>query len=156
VSVTSGILANMTGTFRTYRPITADDLQTPEEQLAYVLGPALKWQLWLFFPPNSEGFGGAAMPCDDVPRRPPPEAVDTLFTVIDAVAKRSSCTQLIIGLERRGGPELNRIDREWMRVAAEASDRAGVRVRSVLLSHTRGVRHYDPLAPTLTGLVAER
>jgi hypothetical protein len=130
---------------------TDNDLQTPEEKLALALGPALKWQLWLFFPPNEFEWEGAAMPCDDLPRRPPPEAVDTLFTVIDALAQRVPSIELILGLERRGGPDPGRIDREWMRVAADAADRAGVRLRSVLISHTRGVRGHEPLGPTLTG-----
>jgi len=144
----------MTGTFRTYRPATshhppADDLQTPEEKLAFALGPALRWQLWLFFPPNALGWGGAAMPCNDLPRRPPPEAVNILFTVIDAVARRAPASELILALERRGGPDPGRIDREWMHAATDAADRAGVHLRSVLISHTRGVREHEPLAPTL-------
>ena len=156
MSATAGILPIMTGTFRTYRPVTADDLQTPEEKLAFALGPALRWQLWLFFPPNAFGWGGAAMPCDDLPRRPPPEAGDTLFAVIDPVARRAPASELILGLERRGGPDPGRIDREWMRAVADAADRAGVRLRSVLISHTRGVREHEPLRPTLPDSAVER
>jgi len=150
----------MNGTFRTYRPAisqnptaqnpTADDLESPEEKLAFALGPALRWQLWLFFPPNAVGWGGAAMPCDDLPRRPPPDAADTLFAVIDPVARRAAAGELILALERRGGPDPGRIDREWMRAVADAADCAGVRLRSVLISHSRGVREHEPLAPTLS------
>ena len=155
----SGTLPPMPGAFRTYRPtvtrpVTDDDLQTPEAQLALALGPALRWQLWLFFPANDDGFGGLAMPCDDLPRRAPADAADTLFTVIDGVARLSGATELIIGLERRGGPDPGRLDREWMLAVATAADRAGVRLRSVLISHTRGVREHEPPAPTLPGLAA--
>ena len=144
----------MTGAFRTYqptvtRPVTADDLQTPEAQLAYALGPAIRWQLWLFFPANESGFGGLAMPCDDLPRRAPAEAADVLHTVIGGVAQHTSATELILGLERRGGPDPGRLDREWMLAASTAADRAGVRLRAVLISHTRGVREHAPPAPTL-------
>lgn len=144
----------MTGAFRTYaptvtRPVTDDDLQSPEAQLALALGPAIRWQLWLFFPANDDGFGGLAMPCDDLPRRAPADAAETLFTVIDGVAQFSAATELIIGLERRGSPVPGRLDREWMLAAATAADRAGVRLRSVLISHTRGVREHAPPAPTL-------
>ncbi|MBX9471059.1 hypothetical protein [Microcella sp.] len=150
----------MTGAFRTYqptvtRPVTDADLQTPEAQLAYALGPALRWQLWLFFPANDNGFGGLAMPCDDLPRRAPTDAADTLFTVIDGVAQHSGATELIIGLERRGGPDPGRLDREWMLAASTAADRAGVRLRAVLISHTRGVREHEPPAPTLAGMQPE-
>ena len=150
----------MTGVFRTYqptvtRPVTDDDLQTPEAQLAYALGPAIRWQLWLFFPANDDGFGGLAMPCDDLPRRAPADAADTLFTVIDGVARHSGATELILGLERRGGPDPGRLDREWMLAAATAADQAGVRLRAVLISHTRGVREHEPPAPTLAGIDAD-
>ncbi len=141
----------MTGAFRTYRPITDDDLETPEATLAYALGPAIRWQLWLFFPPNAAGFDGAAMPCDDLPRRAPAEAADVLCNVITAVVDRAPVDELILGLERRGGPDTGRLDREWMLATADAADRAGVRLRSVLISHTRGVRKHAPPAPTLSG-----
>lgn len=146
----------MPGSFRTYqptitRPITDDDLQTPEAQLAYALGPAIRWQLWLFFPPNEHGFGGLAMPCDDLPRRAPADAPDMLYNVVHAVAEHAGASELIIGLERRGGPDPGRLDREWMLAAATAADRAGVRLRSVLISHTRGVREHAPPPPTLAG-----
>ncbi|WP_439565069.1 hypothetical protein [Microcella sp.] len=144
----------MTGAFRTYqptitRPITDDDLQTPEAQLAVALGAAIRWQLWFFFTPDEHGFGGLAMPCDDLPRRVPAEAADALFTVIDGVARHTGATELILALERRGGPDPGRLDREWMLVAATAADRAAVRLRAVLISHTRGVREHAPPAPTL-------
>ena len=150
----AGILHRMTGAFRTYqptitRPVTDDDLQTPESQLALALGPAIRWQLWLFFPPNESGFGGLAMPCDDLPRRPPADAAETLFTVIDGVAAHCAASELILALERRGGPDPGRLDREWMLAAAQAADRAAVLLRSVLISHTRGVREHAPLAPLL-------
>jgi len=144
----------MTGAFRTYtpvahRPATEDELQTPESQLALALGPAIRWQLWLFFPPNESGFAGLAMPCSDLPRRAPADAADTLFTVIDAVARRGSASELILALERRGSPDPGRLDREWMLAASTAADRAAVRLRAVLISHTRGVREHALLAPTL-------
>jgi len=155
----------MTGAFRTYHPTVTrpagvhsdrdDDLQTPEAQLAYALGPAIRWQLWLFFPANDDGFGGLAMPCDDLPRRAPAEAADTLFTVVHGVAQHSGANELIIGLERRGGPDPGRLDREWMLTASTAADRAGVRLRSVLISHTRGVREHEPPNPTLDGMRPE-
>jgi len=144
----------MTGAFRTYRPLSDDDLETPEAKLAYALGPARRWQLWLFFPPNAAGFEGAAMPCDDLPRRAPAEAADVLRTVISAVVDRAPADELILGLERRGGPEPSRLDREWMLATADAADRAGVRLRSVLISHARGVREHALPAPTLSGLAA--
>lgn len=149
----------MTGTFRTYspvvrRPVTDDDLQSPEAQLASALGPAICWQLWLFFPPNESGFTGLAMPCADLPRRAPAEAADTLFTVIGGVAEHSGATELIVALERRGSPDPGRLDREWMLAASTAADRAAVRLRAVLISHTRGVREHAPLTP-LSGSTAE-
>jgi len=139
----------MTASFRTYRPIADDDLQTPEAQFAFALGAALRWQLWLFFPPNAFGWRGAAMPCDDLPRRPPSDAADTLWVAINAVVQQSPADELIVALERRGGPDPTITDRQWMRAVADAADRAGVRLRSVLISHTRGVREHEPLAPTL-------
>lgn len=139
----------MTGAFRTYRPVTIDELETHEARLAFALGPALRWQLWLFFLPSPFGGGGMSMPCDDLPRRPPPESIETLARLIESVASALPATELILGLERRGGPDPTRIDREWMRVVCEASDRAGVRLRSVLISHTRGVREHEPPQPAL-------
>ena len=140
----------MTGAFRTYRPVTADDLEPLEARIASVLGPAIRWQLWLFFPPSTFGGDGLSMPCDDLPRRPPADAADVLFTMIDAVARHTAHTELIIALERRGSPDPGRLDRDWMRVVADACDRAGVRLRSVLISHTHGVREHTPPEPTLT------
>ncbi|MEN9620317.1 MAG: hypothetical protein RL499_510 [Actinomycetota bacterium] len=146
------------GAFRTYQPTitrpVADadadaDPQSPEAQLAAALGPAIRWQLWFFFPPDSNGFGGLAMPCADLPRRAPGDAAETLFTVIDGVAQRSGARELIVALERRGGPDPGRLDREWMLAASTAAERAAVRLRSVLISHTRGVREHGPLAPML-------
>lgn len=139
----------MTGAFRTYRPVTIDELETHEERLAFALGPALRWQLWLFFPPSPFGGGGMSMPCDDLPRRPPPESIEGLARMIESVARALPATELILGLERRGGPDPTRIDREWMRVVGEASDRAGVCLRSVLISHSRGVRSHEPPQPAL-------
>ena len=52
-------------------------------------------------------------------------------------------------LERRGSPDPGRLDRDWMRVVADACDRAGVHLRSVLISHTRGVREHAPPESTL-------
>ena len=151
----SGILPRMTtGAFRTYqptitRPATEHDFQTPEAHLAAALGAAICWQLWLFFPPDENGFAGLAMPCADLPRRAPADAADTLFAVIDGVAQSTGAREFIIALERRGSPHPGRFDREWMLAASTAADRAALRLRSVLISHTRGVREHAPLAPTL-------
>lgn len=143
----------MTGTYRT---LIRDDLpnrgvppelsDTLEAKLALALGPAIRWQLWLFFvPPASAkpGEGGMSMPCDDLPRKPPPDAFDVLSRVIGSVAPAIGSTELILALERRGGPDPGRLDREWMRIVTTAADSVGVTVRSVLISHTRGVRGHD-------------
>jgi len=145
-----GILALMTGAFRNYRPVDDDDLQTPEAQIAYVLGPADRWQLWLFFVPGAFGGQSLSMPCDDLPRRPLADAATALGNLISVAREASGCTELILALERRGSPDPGRIDREWMRVVADAADRHEVRLRSVLISHTRGVREHAPPAPTLS------
>jgi len=144
-----GILNGMTGAYRTYRPVTADDLERLEARIASLLGPAIRWQLWLFFPPSAFGGDGLSVPCDDLPRRPPADAADVLFTMIDGVARHTAHTELILALERRGSPDPGRLDRDWMRVVADACDRAGVHLRSVLISHTRGVREHAPPEPTL-------
>ncbi|NHF62375.1 hypothetical protein [Microcella pacifica] len=139
----------MTGAFRTYRPVAADDLERLEARIASVLGPAIRWQLWLFFPPSAFGGDGLSMPCNDLPRRPPADAADMLFTAIDEIARHTAHTELILALERRGSPDPGRLDRDWMRVVADACDRAGVHLRSVLISHMRGVREHAPPESTL-------
>ena len=80
----------MTGAFRTYRPVAADDLERLEARIASVLGPAIRWQLWLFFPPSAFGGDGLSMPCNDLPRRPPADAADMLFTAIDEIARHTA------------------------------------------------------------------
>ena len=72
-----------------------------------------------------------------------------LFTAIDEIARHTAHTELILALERRGSPDPGRLDRDWMRVVADACDRAGVHLRSVLISHTRGVREHAPPESTL-------
>lgn len=49
--------------YRTYVPITRDDLTTRQAQLALALGPAIRWQLWLFFEPGTFGGRARAHPC---------------------------------------------------------------------------------------------
>ena len=141
----------MNGAYRTYTPITTDDLTTREAQLAMALGPAIRWQLWLFFEPGTFGGHGLAMPCDDLPRRPPADAVELLTTMLSTVIDHVGPCELIVGLERWGGPDPTVVDLAWMSAFAEACARASVPFRSVLISHTRGVReHSAPRAATPT------
>lgn len=130
----------MNGAYRTYAPITRDDLTTREAQLALALGPAIRWQLWLFFEPGAFGGQGLAMPCDDLPRRPPSDVVELLAPMLSTVTDHIGPSELIVGLERKGGPDPTVVDRAWMSAFAEACERASVPFRSVLISHTRGVR----------------
>lgn len=139
----------MTGAFRNCRPVTEDDLTSPEARIAYVLGPAHRWQLWLFFVPGAFGGQSLSLPCDDLPRRPPHDAHVNIGNVVSVGREASRCTELILALERRGSPDPGRLDQEWMRVVADAADQHDVRLRSVLISHTRGVREHAPPAPTL-------
>lgn len=165
----------MTGTFRTYRPVppaapaaaarsaashgrtrvitpehplTEAELQSPEAQLAYALGPALRWQLWLFSPPTDDGFAGLAMPCDDLPRRCPPDAGELLTPLLHGLHEAGART-LIGALERTGGPDPTRFDREWMLALSAAAHEADLTLRSVLISHTRGVREHPAPSPAL-------
>ncbi len=147
----------MTGSYRTLvrddlpdRGIPPELADTLEAKLALALGPAIRWHLWLFFvPPEGAkpGEGGMSMPCDDLPRTPPPDAFDVLTRVIGSVAPAIGSTEIILALERRGSPEPGRLDRAWMRLVTTAADAVGVTVRSVLISHTRGVRGHN--APTV-------
>lgn len=132
----------MTGTYRTYRPVTDDDLSTREAQLALALGPAIRWQLWLFFEPGPFGGAGLAMPCDDLPRRPPADAATLLAPMLATVVEHIGPSELIVGLERRGGPDPTGVDRAWLAAMADACARASVTFRSVLISHSRGVREH--------------
>lgn len=143
--------ARMTGAYRNYRPITPDDVTTREAQLALALGPAIRWQLWLFFEPGAFGGQSLAMPCDDLPRRTPTDASEVLARMFTTVSQYTGCTELIVALERRGGPDPNALDRAWMAALADACHRAGVRLRSVLISHTSGVREHEPPQPSLDG-----
>lgn len=168
----------MTGTFRTYRPappatraagpsaarpatthgrtrvitpehpLTETELQTPEAQLAFALGPALRWQLWLFLPPTDDGFAGVAMPCDDLPRRCPADAVSFLSPLLSGLHDAGART-LIVALERKGGPDPSRFDREWMLALSTAAHEADLTLRSVLISHARGVREHPAPSPAL-------
>ena len=160
----------MTGTFRTYRPappaaasahrtgrtrvitpehpLTEAELQSPEAQLAYALGPALRWQLWLFLPPTDDGFTGLAMPSDDLPRRCPADAGAVLAPLLHGLHEAGART-LIVGLERTGGPDPTRFDREWMLALSTAAHDADLTLRSVLISHTRGVREHPAPSPAL-------
>ncbi|GAA1734723.1 hypothetical protein [Microcella frigidaquae] len=167
----------MTGTFRSYRPapladvghrsghrvghragrtrvitpehpLTEAELESPEAQLAYALGPALRWQLWLFLPPTDDGFTGLAMPCDDLPLRCPPDAGAILVPLLHGLHEAGART-LIVGLERTGGPDPTRVDREWMLALSTAAHEADLTLRSVLISHTRGVREHPAPSPAL-------
>lgn len=159
-----------TGTFRTYRPapptatsvhhagrtrvitpdhpLTEAELTSPEAQLAYALGPALRWQLWLFLPPTDDGFTGVAMPCDDLPRRCPADAGAVLVPLLHGLREAGART-LIVGLERKGGPDPTRVDREWMLALSTAAHEADFTLGSVLISHTRGVREHPAPSPAL-------
>lgn len=165
----------MTGTFRTYRPappaaavashsvghragrtrvttpkhpLTEAELASPEAQLAYALGPALRWQLWLFLPPTDDGFTGLAMPCDDLPRRCPADAGAVLVPLLHGLREAGART-LIVGLERKGGPDPTRFDREWMLALSTAAHDADLTLGAVLISHTRGVREHPAPSPAL-------
>ena len=153
----------MTGTFRTYRPappgrrtrvvtpehpLTEAELESPEAQLAHALGPALRWQLWLFLPPTDAGFTGVAMPCDDLPRRCPADAAAMLTPLLHGLCDAGART-LVIALERKGGPDPTRFDREWMLALSTAAHDADLTLRSVLISHTRGVREHPAPSPAL-------
>jgi hypothetical protein len=167
----------MTGTFRSYRPapladvshrsghrvghraghtrvitpehpLTEAELQSPEAQLAYALGPALRWQLWLFLPPTDDGFTGVAMPCDDLPRRCPADTVSFLAPLLHGLREAGART-LLLGLERTGGPDPTRVDRGWMLALSTAAHEADLTLGSVLISHTRGVREHPAPSPAL-------
>ena len=168
------MLAFMIGAFRTYRPappsaaashraghragrtrvitpehpLSEAELQSPEAQLAYALGPALRWQLWLLLPPTDDGFTGVAMPCDDLPRRCPADTVSFLAPLLHGLREAGART-LIVGLERTGGPDPTRVDREWMLALSTAAHEADLTLRSVLISHTRGVREHPAPSPAL-------
>lgn len=130
------------------RPLTEAELQSPEAQLAHALGPALRWQLWLFLPPTDDGFAGLAMPCDDLPRRYPPDVGELLTPLLHGLHEAGART-LIVALERKGGPDPTRFDREWMLALSTAAHDADLPLGSVLISHTHGVREHPAPSPAL-------
>jgi len=113
-------------------------------RVEHVIGRALERRVWLLLLDASAVQLPVLLPCDGVPARPAADDADHLGRVVREIAVIAGAASVVIVLERPGPERIAEPDREWARTLRAACGNAGMPLRALLLSHTRGVRWIAP------------
>lgn len=133
------------------QPLTTDALI--EQRVGALVGRAVRRQLWFLFLDQDQVQLPLMMPFGDPPQRPD-ASVSTLASVIELAAEQENASSVIVVIERYADAAFTDTDREWARAIVGALGKREVPVRSVLVSHRRGVRWFaqdDYGSPTAVG-----
>ena len=133
------------------QPLSSDALI--EQRVAALVGRAARRQLWFLFLDHENVQLPLILPFDDPPLRPD-ATITNLAQMIDSAAEAVNATSVIVVIERYADATFTDSDKEWARGIIAALEGRGVEVRSILLSHRRGVRWFaqdDYGLPAATG-----
>jgi hypothetical protein len=81
------------------------------------------------------------IPVADPPTQPD-AVVSQLTENIAQGVEQLDARSVIVVLERYAGPQFSTADKAWARALSNGFDEAGLPVRAVLVSHSRGVRWF--------------
>ena len=121
------------------QPLTTDALI--ERRVASLVGRAVRRQLWFLFLDQDQVQLPLVMPFSDPPLKPD-ASVSTLASVIGLAVESENASSVIVVIERYADSVFTEADKEWARAIVGAFEERGVVVRSVLVSHRRGVRWF--------------
>ncbi len=123
----------------TSQPLTTNDLI--EERVSALVGAACRSQLWFLFLDKHDVQLPLIIPISDPPNRPD-AGVERLAELIEDKACDAGARSVILVIERCTDAMFTHADKLWARCLTEELATAGMRVRSVLISHTTGVRWF--------------
>lgn len=121
------------------QPLTSDDLI--EARVSALVGRACRRQIWFLFVDSENMQLPLIIPVADPPALPDggvPQLVGNVARGVEQLDARS----VIIVLERYAGAQFTAADKAWARALGSGFDAAGLSVRAVLVSHSRGVRWF--------------
>jgi hypothetical protein len=121
------------------QPLTTDALI--ERRVASLVGRAVRRQLWFLFLDRDQVQLPLVMPFSDPPLKPD-ASVSTLARVIGLAVESENASSVIVVIERYADSVFTEADKEWARAIVGAFKEREVVVRSILISHRRGVRWF--------------
>ena len=125
-----------------YELARENPLTTDEQVLARVtdlIAHAIRRQVWLMFLDEEDRQLPLLMP-SYVPRKPQRDALGPFGEFLGSLVDEVDASSMVILFERIGGDTLSDSDREWFQLIHAACVAEGIRLRGLLLAHTRGVR----------------
>ena len=121
------------------QPLTSDNLI--EARVSALVGRACRRQIWFLFLDSESIQLPLIMPVADPPPLPD-AAVSRLADNVAMGVEHLDARSVIIVLERCAGAQFSAADTAWARALDEGFGAAGLPVRAVLVSHSRGVRWF--------------
>ena len=121
------------------QPLTSDDLI--EARVSALVGRACRRQIWFLFVDSENMQLPLMIPVADPPALPD-GAVSQLAGNIAEGVEHLDARSVIIVLERYAGAQFTAADKAWAGALGSGFDAAGLSVRAVLVSHSRGVRWF--------------
>jgi hypothetical protein len=121
------------------QPLTSDDLI--EARVSALVGRACRRQIWFLFVDSENMQLPLIIPVADPPDLPD-AAVSQLADNIAQGVEHLDAHSVIVVLERYAGPQFSAADKAWARALSSGLDAAGLPVRALLVSHSRGVRWF--------------
>jgi hypothetical protein len=121
------------------QPLTSDNLI--EARVSALVGRACRRQIWFLFLDSENIQLPLIMPVADLPALPD-AAVTRLADNVAFRVGHLNARAVIIVLERYAGTQFSTADTAWARALDEGFAAAGLPVRAVLVSHSRGVRWF--------------
>jgi hypothetical protein len=121
------------------QPLTSDDLI--EARVSALVGRACRRQIWFLFVDTENMQLPLIIPVADPPTLPD-AAVSQLAGNIASGVEHLDARSVIVVLERYANAQFSTADKAWARALGSGFDAAGLPVRAVLVSHSRGVRWF--------------
>jgi len=119
-------------------PLTTD--AQIEARVRALVGRAVSRQLWLFLLDGDDVQLPVLMPVSGIPVSPGERDLEQWTTFVAGVVPSTGARSLVAVLERYAPDRLGDADRAWARLMRDGTIAAGVTLRAVVLSHSRGVR----------------
>lgn len=122
-------------------PLDTDD--AVQDRVVALLERAMRRQLWLMFL-DEESFQVPLLMPSSIPRRPGKRHTENFAHFIGDLVDELDAASVVFVLERPGSDSISTSDREWLALAVEACQLAGVPLRGPLICHDAGLRWIGP------------
>lgn len=123
------------------QPLASDSLI--EQRIAALVGRACRRQLWFLFVDGKNVQLPLIIPVADPPVMPD-LAVPQLVGNIVQAGESMDAHSVIVVLERYAGSQFSPADKAWADALDTAFGHTQLRMRAILVSHSRGVRWFAP------------